>query len=82
MSETSERLIRMRDVVGARGAITIGEMDTLAAAANDVTALDEIAAYMNRPGPWNGADVCEFVAAKLDETGRELLDNADEAEDA
>lgn len=42
----------------------------------DSARLDRIAEYMNRPGPWNGADVCEVVAMELRESGRELLDNA------
>lgn len=33
---------------------------------------------MNRPGPWNGADVCEVVATELRDSGRELRDNADQ----
>ena len=37
---------------------------------------------MNRPGPWNGGDVCELVASELRESGRELVDNADELETA
>ena len=44
----------------------------------DSARLDRIAAYMNRPGPWNGGDVCEVVAMELRKSGRELLDNADE----
>jgi hypothetical protein len=43
----------------------------------DSARLDRIAAYMSRPGPWNGGDVCEVVAIELRESGRELLDNAD-----
>jgi hypothetical protein len=44
----------------------------------DSARLDRITEYMNRPGPWNGGDVCEVVAMELRESGRELLDNADE----
>lgn len=56
----------------------IEEANALAAAANpDGARLDRIAAFMNRPGPWNGGDVCELVATELQESGREVLDNAD-----
>jgi hypothetical protein len=44
----------------------------------DGEALDRITAYMNRPGQWNGGDVCEVVANELQRSGRVLLDNADE----
>ena len=47
-------------------------------ARRDRKALDNIAAFMNRPGQWNGGDVCQFVAEQLVRSGRELLDNADE----
>jgi hypothetical protein len=50
----------------------------LADALADSAGLDRIAAYMNRPGPWNGGDVCEFVATELQKRGREVLDNADD----
>lgn len=43
----------------------------------DSASLDRIATYMNRPGPWSGADVCEFVAQELARSGRQLLDNAE-----
>ena len=36
----------------------------------DSASLDRIAAYMNRPGPWNGGDVCEVVAKELRDRGR------------
>ena len=48
----------------------------------DSARLDRIASYMNRPGPWNGGDVCEVVASELQESGRELVENADELEPA
>jgi len=41
--------------------------------AADSARLDRIAAYMNANRPWPGADVCEFVAAELDQSGRTLL---------
>ncbi len=44
----------------------------------DSARLDRIASHINRPGPWNGGDVCEVVAIELRESGRELLDNAEE----
>jgi hypothetical protein len=44
----------------------------------DSARLDRIAEHMNRPGPWNGGDVCEVVAMELRKSGRELLENADE----
>ena len=48
----------------------------------DSARLDRIASYMNRPGPWNGGDICEVVASELQESGRELVENADELEPA
>jgi len=45
--------------------------------AADGARLDRIAAFMNRPGQWNGGDVCEFVANEIVASGRRLLD-ADE----
>lgn len=57
----------------------VAEANALAASYHaDGARLDRIASYMNRPGPWNGGDVCEVVAIELRESGRELLDNADE----
>jgi hypothetical protein len=50
----------------------------LAKASTDSSALDRIAAYMNRPGPWNGGDVCELVARELEGSDREVSDNADD----
>lgn len=43
----------------------------------DSDCLDRIAAYMNRPGQWNGGDVCEVVAKELQASGRELPGNAE-----
>jgi hypothetical protein len=40
----------------------------------DGARLDRIAAFMNRPGQWNGDSVCEMVATELRESGRPLLD--------
>lgn len=54
---------------------TVAEANGLAAELGaDSARLDRIAAYMNRPGQWNGGDVCEFVATELDQSGRRLLD--------
>lgn len=50
----------------------------LSEALADSAALDRITAFMNRPGPWSGGDVCDVVARELKATGRELLDNADD----
>lgn len=51
---------------------------TLAAAdRTDSDCLDRILDFMNRPGQWSGADVCEFLATELQASGRELLDNAE-----
>ena len=44
----------------------------------DSDCLDRIAAYMNRPGQWNGGDVCEVVAKELQASGRELPGNAED----
>lgn len=53
----------------------VAEANGLAAGrAADSERLDRIAAFMNRPGQWNGGDVCEFLANELDESGRRLLD--------
>jgi hypothetical protein len=55
-----------------------GEANGLAAGrAADRARLDRIAAYMNANRPWPGADVCEFVATELRESGRVLLDAED-----
>jgi hypothetical protein len=40
----------------------------------DSARLDRIAAFMNRPGEWNGGDVCEVVAKELHESGRLLAE--------
>lgn len=37
---------------------------------HDGEALDALAAKLNEPGAWNGADVCELAAALLAQTGR------------
>lgn len=50
----------------------------LAKALADGERLDRIASYMNRPGQWNGGDVCEVVADELQASGRTVLDNADD----
>jgi hypothetical protein len=42
--------------------------------AADSERLDRIAAFVNRPGPWNGGDVCQYVAEELRESGRRILD--------
>lgn len=44
----------------------------------DSQAMQAIADFLNVPGPWNGADVCEFVAAIVTATGRTIADNAEE----
>ncbi len=67
-------------------AFTLRLLADLAAAASalavahavDGRRLDRIAAFLNRPGPWSGADVCEMVARELSASGRELLDNAED----
>jgi hypothetical protein len=43
----------------------------------DAEALDQIAEFLNRPGQWNGGDVCEFVAETITATGRELVNVAE-----
>lgn len=51
----------------------VEEANGLAAGrAADSDCLDRIAAFLNRPGQWNGRDVCEYVAAELRESGRRL----------
>lgn len=42
--------------------------------AADSERLDRIAAFLNRPGQWNGGDVCEFVATEIVASGRRLRD--------
>lgn len=67
-------------------AFTLRFLDDLVAEANgllgqlsyDSTCLDRIAEFLNRPGQWNGGDVCQFVATELQRSGREILDNADD----
>ena len=36
-----------------------------------------IAAFLNRPGQWNGGDVCEFLSGEIVASGRRLLDADD-----
>jgi hypothetical protein len=56
----------------------VAEANGLAAGrAADGERLDRIAAFLNRPGQWNGGDVCEFVAVELEASGRSLRE-ADE----
>ncbi|HTR74562.1 MAG TPA: hypothetical protein VMH33_04805 [Solirubrobacterales bacterium] len=56
----------------------VDEANSLAAGrAADGVRLDRIAAFLNRPGQWNGGDVCEFLAEEIVASGRRLLD-ADE----
>ena len=43
----------------------------------DAEALDALAAELNEPGDWNGADVCELAADLLLRTGRRVLDEPD-----
>jgi hypothetical protein len=51
----------------------VEEANRLAAQGSaEAACLDRIAAFLNRPGPWNGADVCEFVAEELRRSGRHL----------
>jgi hypothetical protein len=64
--------LRLLEQVVVRGNAVLAE------ALADSAALDRIAAYMNRPGPWNGGDVCEVVARELEDSGRDVLDNADD----
>jgi hypothetical protein len=45
--------------------------------AADSDRLDRLAAFLNRPGQWNGGDVCEFLAKEIVASGRQLRD-ADE----
>lgn len=40
----------------------------------DAKALDALAAELNKPGQWNGADICELAADLLRRTGRRIED--------
>lgn len=44
----------------------------------DARVLDELAAELNEPGDWNGADVCELAADLLRCTGRPIEDEPDD----
>jgi uncharacterized C2H2 Zn-finger protein len=44
----------------------------------DSEALDMLAAKLNEPGDWNGADVCELTATLLLQTGRRVEDEPDQ----
>ena len=44
----------------------------------DAEALDMLAAELNEPGDWNGADVCELAADLLRCTGRPIEDEPDD----
>lgn len=52
-----------------------GEGDLL----SDADALDALAAKLNEPGPWSGADVCELTAELLARTGREIEEKPEDA---
>jgi hypothetical protein len=43
----------------------------------DSALLDRLAAFLNRPGPWSGSDVCELLAGELERSGRRILANAE-----
>jgi hypothetical protein len=45
----------------------------LATARADGESLDRLAAYLSRPGQWNGSDVCELLATELLAGGRRVL---------
>jgi hypothetical protein len=47
---------------------------------SDAGALDALAAELNEPGDWNGADVCELAADLLRCTGRPIEDEPDDEE--
>lgn len=47
----------------------------------DAGELDNLAAFVNRPGEVNGGDLVEFVCELLVRSGREVLDNAEEVEE-
>jgi len=44
----------------------------------DADALDALAAKLNEPGDWNGADVCEHAADLLRRTGRAIEGGPDD----
>ena len=46
---------------------------------SDAEALDRLAAELNEPGDWSGADVCELAADLLRRTGRPIADGPDDA---
>lgn len=51
----------------------VGEANALFATARaDGETLDRIATYLNRPGQWNGGDVCELLATELLASGRHV----------
>lgn len=79
--------LKLRDEEGEDPiAFTLRLLEEIAVEANaliddafaDSACLDRIAAYLNRPGPWNGGDVCEVVAKELHDSGRAVLENAEE----
>lgn len=54
----------------------VAEANGLAAGrAADSVRLDRIAAFLNRPGRWNGGDVCEFLAEEIVASGRRLSED-------
>lgn len=59
--------------LGLLGGIVTEANGLAAGRAADSERLDRIAAFLNRPGQWNGGDVCEFLAEELVASGRRLL---------
>lgn len=56
----------------------VEEANALAGAPHpDTLRLDRIAAFMNEQRPWNGGNVCEFVARELRESGRRLREDTE-----
>lgn len=54
---------------------TVEEANRLAAGrAADSERLDRVAAFLNANRPWNGGDVCQFLAAEIVASGRRLLE--------
>jgi hypothetical protein len=77
----SEQRLRRRDGEDPIG-FTLRVLEEMVEEANSLAAgraadgerLDRIAAFLGRPGQWNGGDVCEFVAEEIVASGRSLPD--------
>lgn len=68
-NRTSSTHVEYRCASG-HGFFSVREVATLA----DAEALDILAGELNKPGQWNGGDICELAAQLVSRTGRVIED--------